>query len=669
MDGTLRGTSILKNIFFTVVTNPFMKIEENTEQVHCTDHIVQKIAMFQVNSLAKTYFLNPIRCIALSIALTYYFRLPTKENNLQRNDKKLPAREQLTKLLGQAIPNFDYIVQNELERFVNLSLQSEQRQSSPDDRLGEENISISDSEPLAPAILLDVSLNEQKQLSTLESWNGNLTWPNSSFMPHAVDISNNFGIIAGFIQNDPQGRVKYSPIIYLLNFNSSNHPPIVVDQYIPIATPSTWQDLLTYSDVNIYSAKYDMSISINSRGDVLVGMQFINRVFLFSVNISNPTQLIYINRNTNGRSLGNGKSLAWLDNENVAAILINTYSLNYQWSSSQIYLYDMKSNVYNSNSTPISIFPNYHQVLPQSFSPVFLNIVSSPISLTLMDHSGNLLIFTPTSTGFYPSIPTTGSKPLITSPQPCPPGMYKDQVGINDCILCPTGTKNSGNATTQCTPCALDAFCPLGSVSEISSSALENIAQLIAYPKSPESTIFDEVLLQNMFHIGTGRCLLVSPLFWTLIVGGLAILIAIVIKLLKYFVDHTTYVRIKNRTHYIFKKTDLIGEGELWVGGLASFAVVVLVSFAYGFSNSYYKQYPIETSTDSYFACDLSTRNAKFQTSLQALGIPPSKNEKKMFDLLNEQSLSGNIWSCIRLVQINFATNLSFAPSDSVSLS
>ncbi|CAF1528428.1 unnamed protein product [Rotaria sp. Silwood1] len=136
MDGTLRGTSILKNIFFTVATNPFMKIEENTEQVHCTDHIVRKIAMFQVNSLAKTYFPNPVRCIALSIALTYYFRLPTKEDNLQRNDKKLPSREQFAKLLGLAIQNFDYIVQNELERFVNLSLQSEQPQSSPDDRLG-----------------------------------------------------------------------------------------------------------------------------------------------------------------------------------------------------------------------------------------------------------------------------------------------------------------------------------------------------------------------------------------------------------------------------------------------------------------------------------------------------------------------------------------------------
>ncbi|CAF1203378.1 unnamed protein product [Rotaria sordida] len=479
--------------------------------------------------------------------------------------------------------------------------------------------------------------------STLESWNGNLTWPNSSFMPYAVDISDNFGVIAGFIQNDPQERVKYSPIIYLLNFNSSNHHPIVVDQYIPIATLDTWQDLLTYSDANVYSAKYDMSISINNRGDVLVGMQFINRVFLFSVNISNPIQLIYINRNTNGRSLGNGKSLAWLDNGNIAAILVNTYSLNYQWLSSQIYFYDMKSNIYNSNSVPISIFPNYHQLLPSSFSPVFLNIVSSPMSLTLMDDKGNLLIFTPTPPGFYPSILETRSMPFITSPQPCPPGMHKDHVGINDCILCPTGTKNSGNATTHCTPCASDTFCPLGSVSETPSSALENIVQLIAYPKSPESTIFDDVLLQNMFHIGTGHCLLISPLFWTLIVGGLAILIVILMKVLKYCIDHTTYVRIKNRTHYIFKKTDLIGEGELWVGGLASFSVVVLVCFAYAFSNAYYKQYPIETSTDAYFACDLSTRNAKFQSSLQTLGIPPSKTEKKMFDLLNEQKFSLNI--------------------------
>ncbi|CAF2783308.1 unnamed protein product [Rotaria sp. Silwood2] len=88
--------------------------------------------------------------------------------------------------------------------------------------------------------------------STLEPWHGNLTWSNRSFIPHAVDISNNFGIIVGFIQNEPQERVKYSPIIYLLNFLLSNHRPIVVHQYIPIATNGTWQDLLSNADADIY---------------------------------------------------------------------------------------------------------------------------------------------------------------------------------------------------------------------------------------------------------------------------------------------------------------------------------------------------------------------------------------------------------------------------------
>ncbi|CAF4583387.1 unnamed protein product, partial [Rotaria sp. Silwood2] len=134
---------------------------------------------------------------------------------------------------------------------------------------------------------------DSENLSTLEPWHGNLTWPNRSFIPHAVDISNNFGIIVGFIQNDPQERVKYSPIIYLLNFLLSNHLPIVVHRYIPIATNGTWQDLLSNADADIYSSKYDMSVSINRYGDVLVGMQHINRVFLLSVNISNPIQLTY----------------------------------------------------------------------------------------------------------------------------------------------------------------------------------------------------------------------------------------------------------------------------------------------------------------------------------------------------------------------------------------
>ncbi|CAF2732447.1 unnamed protein product [Rotaria sp. Silwood2] len=488
-----------------------------------------------------------------------------------------------------------------------------------------------------------VCIFDSQNASTLESWNSSLTWSNTSFTPHAVEISDNFGIIAGFIKNNQNDTVKYSPIIYLLNFNSSNRHPIVVDQHIPLATANTWQDLLTNADADIYSAKYSMSISINSRGDVLVGMQFLNRVFLLSVNISNPIQLINVSRHTNGRSLGNGRSVAWLDGGNVAAILVNTYSLTYQWSSSQIHFYDMISSTYNSNSTPLSVFPNYHQLLPKSFSSVFLNVISSPKSITLMDDIGSLLIFNPTSAGFYPSIPETGIIPFITSEKPCLPGMYKDQYGINDCILCPIGMKNPGNATIKCILCASESFCSVGSVDEISHSALETVVQVIAYPESPESTIFEEILIHNMFQIGKGHCLVVSPLFWTLIVAGVGIFILIVVGILHCFNTHRISTRLRRGIKSVFKKTDLIREGELWVGGLASFSLVVMVSFAYVFSNGYFKQYPIETTSDSYFACDPAIRNAKFQTNLESLAIPPSETEKNMFELLNDQNLTLNV--------------------------
>ncbi|CAF1380067.1 unnamed protein product, partial [Rotaria sordida] len=62
---------------------------------------------------------NPIRCIALALALIYYFRLPTEEDNAQRNDKHTPTREQLARLLSRTIPNFVDIIQDELDKFVN----------------------------------------------------------------------------------------------------------------------------------------------------------------------------------------------------------------------------------------------------------------------------------------------------------------------------------------------------------------------------------------------------------------------------------------------------------------------------------------------------------------------------------------------------------------------
>ncbi|CAF1573843.1 unnamed protein product [Rotaria sp. Silwood1] len=63
---------------------------------------------------------NPIRCITLSIALIYYFRLPTEEDNRQRNDHHTPTREELGSLLSDIIPDFVEIIQLELEKFVNI---------------------------------------------------------------------------------------------------------------------------------------------------------------------------------------------------------------------------------------------------------------------------------------------------------------------------------------------------------------------------------------------------------------------------------------------------------------------------------------------------------------------------------------------------------------------
>ena len=59
------------------------------------------------------------RCIVLALALTYYFRLPTKEDNDQRNDQRTPSREKLAGILSQKVPDFVDIIERELTNFVN----------------------------------------------------------------------------------------------------------------------------------------------------------------------------------------------------------------------------------------------------------------------------------------------------------------------------------------------------------------------------------------------------------------------------------------------------------------------------------------------------------------------------------------------------------------------
>ncbi|CAF4587508.1 unnamed protein product, partial [Didymodactylos carnosus] len=223
----------------------------------------------------------------------------------------------------------------------------------------------------------------------------------------------------------------------------------------------------------------------------------------------------------------------------------------------------------------------------------------------------------------------------------CSAGTFKNSSGIGPCIVCPQGRKNSGDSGIQCDWCQITSFCPLGSVNDVNYSTIESINNSQAYPKSPENTIFDDILIQNMFSIGsTSHCIVVSPLFWTSIIIVPSILILIIMGALTFFpTKQNRRMLIKK----VFKQLDLVGEGELWIGGLMSFSILVLVSFAYWFSSYYLKQYPIENSGDSTFACDTSIRNAKFSTGLQLLSIPKSDEQKPIFNMLDQQEFTMSV--------------------------
>ena len=91
--------------------------------------------------------------------------------------------------------------------------------------------------------------------------------------------------------------------------------------------------------------------------------------------------------------------------------------------------------------------------------------------------------------------------------------------------------------------------------------------QAAAFPDSPDSTEFDDVLLNHVFKLGPTshpRCLLVAPMFWGSIAIGLgAILFAGILLLARFSKMTGSHVIIKT----VFTHLDLIGEGQLWFGG------------------------------------------------------------------------------------------------------
>ncbi|CAF4971639.1 unnamed protein product [Rotaria sp. Silwood1] len=348
---------------------------------------------------------------------------------------------------------------------------------------------------------------------------GNLTWPDRSFLPRAVDISQDlFVVVLGFV-GDPSSN--YTPCAYLLSRSGSNFTVHDTWMYMP-PTATSWQASLTNWDADIYLAKHDMSVSINdAKSQVLLGIQITNTIILLDINRTTLKFILPSQSLSNGKAIGMGKAVGWLNN-NVTVILVNTYSLSYIWSASQVFTYYVGVN--NSFATK-SIIPNAQQTLAPGFGPILISLVVTKSGIVIMlDSKGDIYILLPSPPGTF----ADSSTKLVSSFLPCIGGSYNSQYDIQPCSLCPQGSSTNGSTgQISCVSCESDAFCPLGSAfGNISSSSLllTSVNQARAYPLSPKSVRFDNILMENMFVISASsshRCVALSPFFWSLIIMAL----------------------------------------------------------------------------------------------------------------------------------------------------
>ncbi len=471
---------------------------------------------------------------------------------------------------------------------------------------------------------------------------GNDTWPDPSFLPHAVDVSQDLlFVVIGYVGDS---STKYTPCAYLVNISNTTFNVLDSWLYTP-PTNTSWQASLTNWDADVYAAKYDMSVSMNNAGDqVLLGIQITNTIVLLDVDQAIQQFGSSMQTLSNGKAIGMGKAVGWLGAD-IILVLVNIYSFSYVWSSSQIFTYNVSVD---HSFAVISIFPNIQQTLTNTFGPILLSFAATPNgTVVMLDSDGNYYILLPSPAGSF----SGSSSGTSSSSSQCISGTYSSELNIFPCSLCPPGTTTDGlSGQSSCVPCVNDSFCPLGAAFgniSLSSYILTNVNQSSPYPVSPQSVRFDNILMENMLKISgsmSSHCLLVSPLFWTIIVISFGVFVWIIMFIFKHYVTNPIGKKTRQNLKRILKKTDLIGEGEMVVGGLFSFPILVLIVFAYAFSTSYLYRYPIEqVNGPSNFACDPTLTNAQFTSNLMATSITPSDEEEPIFALLNAQPFTLHI--------------------------
>lgn len=302
-----------------------------------------------------------------------------------------------------------------------------------------------------------------------------------------------------------------------------------------------------------------------------------------------------------------------------------------------------------ANNHPLIIYPNNQQTIPSvnfaSPPHSILTIVSWKSHLGLVFDAGAALLVSVSPPGYYSiTIDDNLSDISVSVSVPCIPGTRRNTTSFGPCLLCPPNTKNNGTSVIECESCTRNdsLLCLRGSLIEISLDNVTNYNQAISYPNSPDLVEFDDILPHDIFSftISSSYCLVISPLFWAFLAVGLGFIIFIIMCIL------ICFPRCKPQRlclKKLFKHIDLIGEGELWFGGLVTLAIVVLLVFTCKFSVSFAHLYPIETissDVETTNSCHSKLSNAKFTSGLQLLSIIQHKMEKPIFKMLDEQNIT-----------------------------
>jgi hypothetical protein len=310
-----------------------------------------------------------------------------------------------------------------------------------------------------------------------------VTWWDSSFLPYAVDISGDYLVVVVGYVGDPSSQ--YTPCAYLLSISNSSFYVLDTWLYTPPSSTS-WQASLTNWDADVYAEKYQLSVKINDRGDELIyGIQIMNTIVLLNINRTNKRFASSFETLSNGKGIGMGKSVGWID-KNLIIVLVNTYSLNYVWSLSQVFLY----NISLVNSFVVtSIYPNIQQRLSPTFGPIILSlVVTENGTVVLLDSQGNYYILLPSPAGSF----SDSSSGMVSSSSLCIAGTFSSESNILPCLLCPYGSTTNGLiGQSSCVPCANDTFCSLGAAFgdiSMSSYLLTSVNQIRAYRDCSEMT-------------------------------------------------------------------------------------------------------------------------------------------------------------------------------------